>query len=137
MGLFGGFKGRSAGPQIDRILSPEQVREELASDYGSDTSQIIFVLLPSRSLSAWEIAADPMLVWEFAKDPKLGMLYGTGSGCAYIRWAALRKVQEAVSRPEVALAGGDIRSCRELVETLNLLGFSVKQDPRLTLDLLP
>jgi len=34
-------------------------------------------------------------------------------------------------------ACGDIRSCSDLIETLKLLGFAVKQDPRLDLDLLP
>jgi hypothetical protein len=134
MGLFGS-KGSSSDSKTDRILTPTQVAEVLADEYDPSSEAVIFVHATSREITPADTWLLPMIQFAFTKEPKLGLVYGTGSGCALIRQTALRQIQ-AASRG-AGSSGGQIRSCADLMKALERAGFSLKQDPRLDLDLLP
>ena len=133
MGLFDFFRGRPAGPDADRILTPDQIEEVLADDYGSHPDAVVFVCDQSsgRMITPVDLMFLPFLNAQFSQDPKLGMIYGMGSGCALLRKTALERVQ-AQHR-----SGQRITSCQAYIDALARLGYSVKQDPKLDLDLLP
>ena len=133
MGLFDFFRGRSAGPDTDRILTPDQIEEVLADDYGSHPDAVVFVFDHSsgRVITPVDLMFLPFLNAEFSQDSKLGMIYGTGSGCALLRKTALERVQ-AQHR-----SGQRITSCQAYIEALARFDYTVKQDPKLDLDLLP
>lgn len=117
----------------DRILTPSQIREVLTSNYGGEPDAIIFVCAPSAEpITPVDMMLVPFIQAEFSRDTKLGMVYGTGSGCALIRKTALESVQAVERR-----GSKNIESCRDFMEVLRQHGFSVKQDPTLSLDLLP
>ena len=120
----------------DRILTPSQIRVVLTSNYGGEPDAVIFVCPPPWEISEPITPSNMMLVpfiqSEFAQDAKLGMVYGTGSGCALIRQAAIDSAQ-ALHRS----GSKNIESCRDFMEALRQPGFSVRQDPKLRLDFLP
>ena len=60
------------------------------------------------------------------------MAYGTGSGCALVRKVAIERVQ-ALTRT----GAKNVASCQDFIDALRQLGYSVRQDPKLSLDLLP
>jgi len=134
MGLFGRFRKVFKRSSADRILSPSQIREVLASDYGSETEAVIFVYDSSSSvpITPIDMVFVPFIQADFSKDPKLGMVYGTGSGCALVRKSAIERVQ-ALART----GPKNIVSCEAFIDALRELGYSVRQDPKLSLDLLP
>ena len=132
MGLFESFKGRLAGSDANRILTPAQIAEVLADDYGSHPDAVVFVCEQSgKMITPVDLMFLPFLNAQFSQDQKLGMIYGTGSGCALLRKTALEGVQ-ALHR-----SGQRITSCQAYMDALTRLGFTVKQDPQLDLDLLP
>jgi hypothetical protein len=133
MGLFGIFKRRSLGSSSDRILTPSQIREILEDDYGSEPEAIIFVIEASgKMVTPVDMMLVPFATAEFSKDAKLGMVYGTGSGCALIRKTAIKRVQALHHS-----GAQSITSCQDFMNALRQLGFTVRQDPRIDLDLLP
>jgi hypothetical protein len=133
MGLFDRFKKASKSSAVDRVLSPSQIQEVLASDYGSGPDAVIFVCAPSAEpITPVDMMLVPFIQADFTSDPKLGMVYGTGSGCALVRKAAIEKVQ-ALART----GSKNIVSCQAFIDALRQLGYSVRQDPKLSLDLLP
>jgi hypothetical protein len=127
------FKGRLFGSSADRILTPGQICEVLTSNYGSEPDAVIFVCAPSTEpITPVDMMLVPFIQAEFSQDATLGMVYGTGSGCALIRKTAIEKVQAFQSS-----GSKNIKSCQDFMEALRQLGFSVRQDPKLSLDLLP
>lgn len=133
MGIFNIFKGRSFGSSSDRILTPEQIREVITGDYGSKPDAVIFFCAPSADpITPVDMMLAPFIQAEFSQNAKIGMVYGTGSGCALIRKTAIEKVQ-ALHRS----GSKSIKSCQDFMDALRQLGFLVRQDPKLNLDLLP
>ncbi len=132
MRLFDRFKKASKSSAVDRVLSPSQIQEILASDYGSVPDAVIFVCETSAKLiTPVDLMFIPLIQAEFTNDPKLGMVYGTGSGCALVRKAAIEKVQ-ALARN----GSKNIASCQVFIDALQQLGYEVRQDPKLSLNLL-
>ena len=131
MGLFDFFKGRSPEPDSDRILTPRQIAQMLADDYDGPPEGIIFVQEAGKTIMPSDVWMMPFLNVQFSKDPRLGMIYGTGSGCALVRKTALARIQ-AMHR-----GGQSVTSCQAFIHALAQLGFTVKQDEMLSLDLLP
>jgi len=133
MGFLGFFKRGSSASSTDRILTPRQIYEILTSDYRSETDAVIFVIEASgKEVTPVDMMLVPFITAEFSRDGKLGMVYGTGSGCALIRKTAVEKVQ-ALHRS----GNRNITSCQDFIDALRQLGFAVRQDPRIDLDLLP
>lgn len=124
-----GNRGKSTSSAADRILTPEQIDEVLADDYGSSEAVIFVYDQSGRPIMPSDMIFYPLLNAQFSEDPKLGMIYGTGSGCALLRVTALKKVQSLQS------SGQRIASCQPLMDALQHLGYTVKQDPMLNLDL--
>jgi len=134
MGLFDIFRNRSEGVDTDRILSPRQIKEVLSDtgSYGNDDNAVIFVAEQSKPITPVDLMLVPFLQAEFSQNSNLGMVYGTGSGCALISKQALRKAQKAHKTGQIK-----ITSCKDLIDTLRKNGYIVKQDSKLSIDLLP
>lgn len=131
MGLLDSFLGRSSGPDTDRILTPAQIEEVLDDDYGNQPNAVVFVYDQSgRAITPADLFLIPLLNAQFAQNPRLGMVYGTGSGCALLSKAALVKVQALHEQSQ------SITSCQAYMDALERMGYEVKQDPKLSLDLL-
>ena len=131
MGIFD-FLKQQGSPNADRILAPDQVTEMMTGEYASSQDAIIFVYASSgKPVTPVDLMFLPLLNMEFAKNPHLGMLCGTGSGCALVRRSMLEQIQMHNGSQKA------IRSCQAFMEALKGLGCSVKQDPRLDLELLP
>jgi hypothetical protein len=130
-GVFGFLNRALPRPFTDRILAPHQVVELIADDYGDSSEAVIFVAEQSKPILPSETFLLPFLNAEFAEDSHLGMIYGTGSGCALIRKTALQKAQALVREGRMAIS-----NCRDLMEALSSQGYSTKKDPKLSLDLL-
>lgn len=130
-GVFGFLNRVLPRPYTDRILAPHQVAEILADDFGDSSEAIIFVAEQSKPIFPSDIFLFPFLNAEFGKDPHLGMIYGTGSGCALIRKTALRELQTRVRQGRVVIS-----NCQDLMEALVTRGYTVRQDPMLSVDLL-
>ena len=107
------FKKASKSSAVDRALSSSQISEVLASDYGSVLEAIIFVCPNSAPITPVDLMFVPLIQADFTNDPKLGMVYGTGSGCALVRKAAIEKVQ-ALARK----GSKHIKSCQEFIDAL-------------------
>jgi len=118
------------GQSTDRILTPTQVRELLEDDYGNEDA-VVFIHAATRPIMPTDVMFLPVIQFAFSEDRKLGMIYGTGSGCALVLAEAIRKVQGSTA------PGNMVRTCDDLIATLKTLGYGVKQDPRFHLDLLP
>ncbi len=129
MRLFGGSKGRSSNDQSDRILTADQVEEVLADDYGPVSDAVIVIYDMSKPMPMVISIFLPLVQEPFSTEPKLGMLYGIGTGVALIRQAALKKVQAASSRAPI---GEQVRSCGDLIKALERLGYSVREHPQLS-----
>ena len=125
------MKKRSPNPATDRILSPHQVEEMLADNYGDTEEAVIFIYEQSKPITPVDLMFLPFLNADFGKDPKLGMVFGTGSGCALIRKTAIEKVQAIYHSSTKS-----ITSCQDFIDALQQLGFTVRQDLKLSLDLL-
>ena len=133
MGLFDRFKKPPKSSVVDRVLTPSQIKEVLTSDYSNEPDAVMFVCAPSAEpITPVDMMLVPFIQADFSKDPKLGTVYGTGSGCALVRKAAIEKVQ-AIART----GSMNITSCQAFIDALRRLGYSVRQDPKLSLDLLP
>jgi hypothetical protein len=117
----------------DRVLTPRQVAEVLADDYSTKGDAIVFVMEQSgKAVTPVDMMLVPFIQAELSQDHSLGMVYGTGSGCALLRTDALQKVQA-----EHRSGRFPIRSCADLMEGLKRCGYRVQQDEKLSLDLLP
>jgi hypothetical protein len=127
-----GFLNRAVPRQLtDRILAPHQVMELISDDYGNFSEAVIFVAEQSKPILPSETFLLPFLTAEFAEDAHLGMIYGTGSGCALIRKTALQKAQAMVREGRIVIS-----NCQDLMVALASQGYSAKKDPKLSLDLL-
>jgi|GEM_PF-4395931 len=132
MRLFDRFKKASKSSAVDRVLSSSQIQEVLTSDYGSVPDAVIFVCETSAEpITPVDLMFIPLIQADFTNDPKLGMVFGVGSGCALVRKAAIEEVQ-ALARN----GSNSIASCQAFIDALQQLGYEVRQDPKLSLDLL-
>ena len=131
MSLFDIFRRRPSFSS-NRILTPEQVHEVLSTDITDKPDSVIFVCASTKPIMPFELMFMPFLQAKFSQDSSLGMIYGTGSGCALLSTTAIERVQ-ALHRGRIK----SITSCQDLIDSLGELGFTVRQDPMLSLDQLP
>ena len=105
----------------------------LTGDYGDTPNAVIVVCEESdKPIMPSDLVLLPFLLAEFSEDAALGMIYGTGSGCALVRKTALEEIQVLHSNGTI-----HISSCQDFMDALQRLEFTVKQDSKLDLDLLP
>lgn len=131
MSPFNLFKRSSNKFPADRILAPQQIDEILADDYENSSDAIIFVFEQSKRISPTEMMFLPLIISEFSEDNNLAMIYGTGSGCALIRKAALQKVKVKMRETHCAIS-----KCQDLIDEFNVEGYTIRLDRRLSIDLL-
>ena len=131
MGLFDFFKPSSAKFSTDRILTPRQIEEVLDEDYGDSSDAVIFIAEQSKPILPTDMFLMPFLNAQFSKDEHLAMIYGTGSGCALVRKTALQKAQ-TLHRTGKNI----ILCCSDFIYVLQKLGYTVRKDPKLDLNLL-
>jgi hypothetical protein len=118
----------------DRILTRDMIENTLADDdYGTLPEAIVFLYHQyGRQVLPYELMELPFIQSEMSRDPRIGMVYGVGSGCALVRKTVVAAVQRLhrTGRRRV-------ESCEDFMNAIKELGFKVQQDNRLHAEFLP
>ena len=119
--------------KAEDILSDMAIQDLMTGLYNDSEEAVIFVVEPSSEpITPVDMMFTPFINADFTKDNSLGMAYGTGFGCAFIRKTALQDVQllsNQIKQP--------IRTCREFVSALKQKGYKIKQNQLLSINLRP
>lgn len=114
----------------ENVLSDQAVKQLFSEYYMNKEEAVIFVIEPSSEpITPVDMMFTPFINAEFSKDSTLGMIYGNGRGCAFVRKTAIEKIRSRINQ-----TNEPINTCNDLVTALRKIGYKVQHSPLLTLD---